>query len=61
LLNLGNIRHLADAAPGVPLPGLIARLDWTTALGPASLNPSKEFRSCLVGTPKMPFEPEPTR
>ena len=30
LLNLGNIRHFADALRSGHVPGLIARLDWTT-------------------------------
>lgn len=50
LLNLGNFRYVAAAAGGdFPLPGLIARLDWTTALGTAPINPATEFRSCVVG------------
>ena len=53
LLNLGSFRYLADAAKGdYPLPGLIARLDWTTALGTPAINPAMEFHSCLVGHPE---------
>lgn len=52
LLNLGMMRHVAEAAPGENLPGLVARLDWTTALGTASHVPSGPFRSCLVARPE---------
>jgi len=53
LLNLGSFRHLADAVKSPePLPGLIARLDWTTALGMPTINPAGEFHSCLVGHPE---------
>ena len=50
LLNLGNFRYVADSAKdSTSMPGLIARLDWTTALGTALINPAEQFRSCLVG------------
>jgi len=53
LLNLGSFRYLAEAAKNsFPLPGLIARLDWTTALGTCPINPASEFHSCLVGHPE---------
>ena len=53
LLNLGSFRYLAHAAENHgPLPGLIARLDWTTALGTPTINPAVEFHSCLVGHPE---------
>ena len=53
LLNLGNFRYVADAVRGTKgLPALIARLDWTTALGTAPINPAEHFRSCLVGHPE---------
>lgn len=52
LLNLGMARHVAEAAPNKDLPGLIARLDWTTALGTAPQIPSGAFRSCLVARPE---------
>jgi DhnA family fructose-bisphosphate aldolase class Ia len=53
LLNFGNFRFLRDAAPDSPnLPGLIARLDWTTALGTADKNPIPGFRSCLLARPE---------
>ena len=52
LLNLGMMRHVAEAAPRENLPGLIARLDWTTALGTASQISNSAFRSCLVARPE---------
>ncbi len=53
LLNLGNFRHISEAAnDAVHLPGLIARLDWTTALGTAPINPADQFQSCLVAHPE---------
>jgi DhnA family fructose-bisphosphate aldolase class Ia len=53
LLNLGNFRYVAEAAKGSSsMPALIARLDWTTALGTAPINPAEHFRSCLVGHPE---------
>jgi fructose-bisphosphate aldolase/2-amino-3,7-dideoxy-D-threo-hept-6-ulosonate synthase len=52
LLNLGMMRHVAEAAPRENLPGLIARLDWTTALGTASQISNAAFRSCLVARPE---------
>jgi fructose-bisphosphate aldolase/2-amino-3,7-dideoxy-D-threo-hept-6-ulosonate synthase len=52
LLNLGLIRYLVGAAPAHPLPALIARLDWTTAMGTASQLPGDTFQSCLVAHPE---------
>jgi DhnA family fructose-bisphosphate aldolase class Ia len=53
LLNLGNFRYVAQAATNVAsVPGLIARLDWTTALGTAPINPAEQFRSCLLAHPE---------
>ena len=52
LLNLGMMRHVAAAASRENLPGIIARLDWTTALGTASLSSASAFRSCLVAHPE---------
>ena len=52
LLNLGNIRYFADAVSlGVP-PGLIARLDWTTAFNEAATTSPKGFQTCLVAHPE---------
>jgi len=52
LLNLGMMRHVGEAAPKENLPGLIARLDWTTALGTASQISAGPYRSCLVARPE---------
>ena len=52
LLNLGMMRYVAEAAPEYNLPGLIARLDWTTALGTHRKISSTAFRSCLVAQPE---------
>jgi DhnA family fructose-bisphosphate aldolase class Ia len=52
LVNLGMMRHVAGAATREHLPGLVARLDWTTALGTASKLPPDTFRSVLIGRPE---------
>lgn len=53
LLNLGSFRYVSEVAKNHwPLPGLIARLDWTTALGTPAINPALEFQSCLIGHPE---------
>jgi len=52
LLNLGMIGELAQVPAQENLPGLIARLDWTTAMGTASKLPPDAFRSCLVAQPE---------
>ncbi len=51
LLNLGSIRCFADAlAPG-EMPGLIARLDWTTGLSETAKTSAEGFQTCLVAHP----------
>ena len=53
LLNIGTFRYAAEAVQNAQhVPALVARLDWTTALGTAPNNPAKEFHSCLVGDPE---------
>jgi len=52
LLNLGAMRHVTAISSPEDLPGIIARLDWTTALGTASKISSNNFRSCLVARPE---------
>lgn len=52
LVNLGIMAHVANAAPQGNLPGLIARIDWTTALGTARQGPNAPLRSCLVARPE---------
>ena len=49
LLNLGSIRYFADAlAPG-EMPGLIARLDWTTGLSETAKTSAEGFQTCQIG------------
>jgi len=50
LINFGNIRFFAEAAATQKMPGLIARLDWTTALGSATGLPQDQFQSCVVAS-----------
>lgn len=52
LLNLGMFRYLGSISSAHPLPGLIARIDWTTAMGTASHLPQDNFRSSLVAQPE---------
>jgi fructose-bisphosphate aldolase / 2-amino-3,7-dideoxy-D-threo-hept-6-ulosonate synthase len=52
LLNLGLFGQLAHTDAGEYFPALIARLDWTTAMGTANQLPPTPFRSCLVGQPE---------
>jgi len=50
LLNLGSIRYFADAlAP--QMPGLIARVDWTTALSETAKTSARGFQTCVVVHP----------
>jgi len=52
LLNLGNVRYFAAAqCTGTP-PGLIARLDWTTAFNESAKNEPGGFQTCLVAHPE---------
>lgn len=52
LLNLGNIRHFAESLSYDHVPGLIARLDWTTAFNQSAATTSKGFQTCLVAHPE---------
>jgi DhnA family fructose-bisphosphate aldolase class Ia len=52
LLNLGNIRHFADAVSSGFPPGLIARLDWTTAFNESASGSPNGFQTCLVAHPQ---------
>ncbi|MBZ5573857.1 MAG: hypothetical protein LAO09_18485 [Acidobacteriia bacterium] len=52
LLNLGALRYFSESSSRGPKPGLIARLDWTTALGNATKLPANQFKSCLVARPE---------
>jgi len=49
LLNFGMIQHFAQARPAGHMPGLVARLDWTTGF---TAGASGSFRSCLVARPE---------
>ena len=52
LLNLGNIPHFADAVSSGYVPGLIARLDWTTAFNESATGSPNGFQTCLVAQPE---------
>jgi DhnA family fructose-bisphosphate aldolase class Ia len=51
LLNLGSIRYFADALVPGEMPGLIARLDWTTGLSETAKTSAEGFQTCLVAHP----------
>ncbi|MBZ5720923.1 MAG: hypothetical protein LAO03_11135 [Acidobacteriia bacterium] len=52
LLNLGNFRYFAEAASPRHQPGLIARLDWTTAFDETAKTTPHGFQTCLVAHPE---------
>jgi DhnA family fructose-bisphosphate aldolase class Ia len=52
LLNLGAIRYFAEVAVPGPVPGLIARLDWTTAFNDSAKLTPQGFQTCLVAHPE---------
>jgi DhnA family fructose-bisphosphate aldolase class Ia len=52
LLNLGMFRQLERVSRAEDLPALIARLDWTTAMGSGSQLAPGAFRSSLVARPE---------
>lgn len=52
LLNFGNFGHFAEAISRESAPGLIARLDWTTAFGDTAKNNPHGFQTCLVARPE---------
>jgi class I fructose-bisphosphate aldolase len=52
LLNLGLIRQFAQSLPSVPLPPLIARIDWTTVWAVMRDGGKGELRSCLLARPE---------
>lgn len=52
LLNLGLLRHCAEAlAPG-KTPGIIARIDWTTVWNSLSQGAGGLLRSCMLARPE---------
>ncbi|MFZ3332236.1 MAG: hypothetical protein WA197_16495 [Candidatus Acidiferrales bacterium] len=52
LLNLGLMQRCLDSLLGSSMPGIIARIDWTTLWGAPGGNGSDELRSCLVARPE---------
>lgn len=52
LLNFGNFRYFAEANCSAGLPGLIARLDWTTAFNESAKTAPQGFKTCLVAHPE---------
>ena len=52
LLNLGLMRGCIDSVLGGSMPGIIARIDWTTLWGAPGGDASGELRSCLVARPE---------
>ncbi|MGO8793785.1 MAG: class I fructose-bisphosphate aldolase [Candidatus Sulfotelmatobacter sp.] len=52
LLNFGAIRYFAESVPSGPTPGLIARLDWTTAFNDSARLTPNDFQTCLVAHPE---------
>jgi DhnA family fructose-bisphosphate aldolase class Ia len=52
LLNMGALRYFAGAIDSEHVPGLIARLDWTTAFDENAKNRSGGFQTCLVAHPE---------
>lgn len=52
LLNLGNFRYFATASCSGTPPGLIARLDWTTAFNESAKTDPSGFQTCLVAHPQ---------
>lgn len=52
LVNLGAIRYCAEHTSPDGTPGIIARLDWTTAYGKPDKASPIVFRSCLVARPE---------
>jgi DhnA family fructose-bisphosphate aldolase class Ia len=52
LLNLGNFRYFPEAIGSENMPGLIARLDWTTAFNETAKSSPRGFQTCLVAHPE---------
>jgi class I fructose-bisphosphate aldolase len=52
LLNLGLIRQFADSPLNEPLPGIIARIDWTNVWSALGQDDTSELRSCLLARPE---------
>jgi DhnA family fructose-bisphosphate aldolase class Ia len=52
LLNLGLIRVCLNSLLGSAMPGIIARIDWTTLWGVPGGDGSGDLRGCLVARPE---------
>lgn len=52
LLNFGNFRYYAETRPAGNVPGLIARLDWTTAFNDDAKSSHDGFQTGLVAHPE---------
>ncbi|MGA7622903.1 MAG: hypothetical protein WB630_22115 [Candidatus Acidiferrales bacterium] len=52
LLNLGLIQRCQDSLLGPAMPGIIARIDWTTLWGAPGGDGSGELRSCMLARPE---------
>lgn len=52
LLSLGILRHCADALLAPAMPGIIARIDWSTIWGAPETIVSKEGQSRLLARPE---------
>jgi fructose-bisphosphate aldolase, class I len=52
LLNLGLIRHFADSAYAGTMPGIIARIDWTTIWSANAYDGGNELRSSMLARPE---------
>jgi DhnA family fructose-bisphosphate aldolase class Ia len=52
LLNLGTFRYFSESVASERIPGLIARLDWTTAFNDSAKVAPNGFQTCLVAHPE---------
>ena len=52
LLNLGLFQNCLDSLLGPSMPGIIARIDWTTLWGTPGGSESGDLRSCLLARPE---------
>ena len=52
LLNLGLIQRCIDCFPRSATPGLIARIDWTTAFNALSHGETGAMRTCMLASPE---------
>lgn len=48
LLNIGLIRQFVKSPPAGPLPGIIARIDWTTIWSPNAVHGGDELQSVML-------------